>query len=88
MPQLDLKFDGDNCWPDLEKLRADGKLIDCMGNETSLEIAVLQGGMASGEASVTIRINGPDGQVVLTETSWRLFHLAARAIEAKIGRPR
>lgn len=88
MPTIDLQLDGDNCWPDLTRLRKAGALKDLMGNETSLSIAVLPGGTEGGEVSVTFRVNAPDGQVILFETTWYLLHAAVRTIEATYGKPR
>lgn len=46
-------------------------------------IAVIDGGTMSGHPSVAIRIDTPDGSVILGETTARLFCLAAKAIIAK-----
>ena len=48
-------------------------------------IAALPGGMASGRTSLTIRIDLPNGDVVLAETSLALLQLAARAFTARYG---
>lgn len=75
MPSLDIKLDGDNCWPELRELVGTDRLIDV----ELKAVALLPGGMASGKASVTLRIDLPDGRVVLAQTSADLFCAAARA---------
>lgn len=71
MPVLDIIMDGDNCWPELkEKGFITGNWVG---------IARLRRGMVSGAASVTVRIELPDGQTVLAETSLALIENAARA---------
>ena len=51
--------------------------------ESDIKVAVLDKGMESGRPSVAIRIDLPDGKVVLAETSARLFCTAAKVIMAK-----
>jgi ABC-type uncharacterized transport system permease subunit len=52
-----------------------------MGAEAApIEVALLRGGMQSGAPSVTLRLDLPDGRVVLTETSLALFALAAETL--------
>ena len=81
MPSLRIILDGDGAWPDLTQKANDGLLLQ--GKWTG--IAALPGGMASGRPSVSIRIDLPDGRVVWTETSMRLFLSAARAFTARYG---
>jgi hypothetical protein len=80
MPALNLITDeGDDPWPDLR-----GKEVVHLGNGAPpIGVAVLSGGMASGRPSLMLRIDLPDGQIVMAETSARLFCLAARVIQAK-----
>lgn len=88
MPQmLPIHLDGDGCWPDVTKLREEGRLIDLMGSDTGpvLELAALPAGTVSGKASVTVRVNLPDGRVVLTEVTLRLLKLAVDAIATRYG---
>lgn len=78
MPSLDVILEGDNCWPDLNQKKADGKLISLMGNDIPvIGIARLAHGMHSGKSSVVIRIDLPNGQTIMTETSLALFCQAA-----------
>ena len=80
MPSLDIHLDGDKCWPDLEAKRE--QIIHVTEH---LEVAALSGGMQSGRPSVALRIDLPDGRVVIAETSMRLFLGAARAFRARYG---
>ena len=83
MPRAVIVPAGDGCWPDLREKRERGLLLDAMGENASITFAGLSGGMESGRASVSIRIDLPDGRVVVTETSLRLFKAAAVALAAK-----
>ena len=80
MPMLNIKRDGDKAWPDLDEKAAAGKLVETQ----TIAIALLPGGMASGKASVGIRIDLPDGTVVLAQTSHELFESAARAFRVRL----
>lgn len=84
MPAIKLHVNGDGCWPDLtiERLQTGEGIINMMGNDQPpLELAALRGGMASGATSVTLRINLPDGQVLLTETSLALLDMAVQTFK-------
>lgn len=83
MPILPLHLNGDGCWPDLadiQKRVADGRVIHLVGH--GLELARLPGGMSSGATSVTLRVNLPDGRVVLVETSLANLRMAVQAFDA------
>ena len=72
-------LNGDGAWPDLKE-----KPFIHMGNGSPpIQIAMLDAGMKSMRPSVAIRLDLPDGQTVLAETSARLFVTAARTIMAK-----
>lgn len=43
-------------------------------------IGLLRHGTSEGRASVALRIRLDDGRTVIAETTWRLFHTAARAL--------
>jgi uncharacterized protein (UPF0371 family) len=79
MPMLNIKLDGDNCWPDLAD-KPEGELIETQ----TIEVALLPGGMSSGKASVAIRIDLPDGRTVIAQTSQELFDAAARAFRGRL----
>jgi hypothetical protein len=79
MPAIDLNLQGDGAWPDL---LSNERVIECQG---PIKMALLRGGMVSGRASVTIRLDLPDGRVVLTQTSLALLFNAVRALTAAPG---
>jgi hypothetical protein len=81
MPTITLRLHGDNAYPDLA---ARPEAVIHLGNDAPpIGITALAGGMASGNASVMLRLDLPDGRVVLAETSLRLFLLAADALRAQ-----
>lgn len=81
MPTIRMIMDGDKAWEDLRGREGD---VHHLANDAPpIQVAVLAGGMASGLPSVAIRIDLPNGQFVIAETSARLFCSAARSIEAK-----
>ncbi len=75
---LDLQLDGDNCWPELKEK---GFITAELSG-----IAGLPNGTVEGRPSVTVRIELPDGQTVLAETTLRLFLRAAEALAVRYGR--
>lgn len=78
MNGLTINLDGDKAWPDLQEKR---ERIVHLGNGTVIEVAALEGGMASGRTSLALRLNLPDGQVVIAETSLALFLDAATILK-------
>lgn len=79
MIPLIIDMRGDNAWPDLK----DKPLIHLGNGAPPIRVAVLEGGLTSGRPSVAIRLDLPDGQTVVAETSARLFCTAAKAIMGK-----
>jgi hypothetical protein len=80
MIPLEVHLDGDNCWPDLkERGFTEGQFK---------AVAALPQGTASGKPSVAVRVELPDGTVVVAETTLALFLTAADAIKARYGDPR
>jgi hypothetical protein len=79
VPALIIKLEGDRCWPDLEN-KPDDQIIAV----EHIEVALLPGGMASGAASVAIRLDLPDGRTVIAQTSQQLFDGAARAFRGRL----
>jgi len=68
-------MNGDNCWPDLKtKGFVEGNWIG---------IARLPKGTTSGNSTVTIRVELPDGQTILAQTTLRLLSNAVRAFEIR-----
>lgn len=84
MIQMNVLLEGDKCWPDLEQKAIDNKVIHLDGNDLPpIQVGVIEGGLASGRPSLTLRIDLPDGKVILAETTARLFCTSARIIMAK-----
>jgi hypothetical protein len=75
--------DVDGQWGDVE----DGRKVHHLRGE-GLAIGGLAGGMKSGAASVMVRVDLPNGETVLAETSLALFLSAADALKARHGDPR
>ena len=74
MPVIDLNLDGDNAWPEL----GDKGFIDV---GTTIKVARLRGGMASGEDSLAIRFDSSDGVVTIAQTSVAAWKAVCRALE-------
>lgn len=86
MPLMNVRLDGEGCWPDLVEKNASGKLIDLMNASTPIQFALLKRGMNSGKSSVTMRVDLPDGRTVLTQTSMDLFETGAKVLMIGDGR--
>ncbi len=54
-------------------------------SDAYMEVIRVPRGMQSGKSSVFIRIDLPDGRIVMAETSMALFLTAANAFAAKEG---
>lgn len=79
MISMNIILDGDRAWPDLNSK----EVIHLGQGAPPISVAVLEMGLASGRPSVAIRIDLPDGRVVVAETTARLFCGAANAIMAR-----
>jgi hypothetical protein len=88
MPSMQIILEGDGIWRDLPALDRAGNLIAAMGEAAAWQLAALAGGMESGAPSVSLRLDLPDGRVVVTETSLALLLTAADAFKARYGDPR
>lgn len=75
MPSLQIHLDGDGVWPDMTP----DKIIkgDLIG------VSALAAGMDSGRASVSFRVELPDGKIVFCETTMRLFLNAANVFRTR-----
>lgn len=80
MPILDINLNGDGAWPELRDCAPD-KIF----RTDHAKMVALEGGMQSGRPSVAIRIDLPDGQVVIWETSVGQFQQAAAALRGRFG---
>lgn len=80
MPRLTIMLPGSEpVWPELEP----AEIIHLANDAPAIQVAVLEGGMKSGLPSLALRLDLPDGKIVIAETSARLFCTAARAILAR-----
>jgi hypothetical protein len=52
-----------------------------------MQVSGLEGGMQSGKPSLALRLDLPDGRVVIAETSLALLVSATRALVARYGDP-
>lgn len=89
MAEVQIILEGDGVWPDLAAKQEAGTLVWLgLGNGVPpIQIGALAGGMTSGEPSVAIRLDLPDGRTVVAELSLRLFMAAAHAFAARYGDP-
>mgnify|MGYP001566745221 CR=1 FL=1 len=90
MPIIHVNIEGDAAWSDIRQLAEanDPRLIQAMGNDTVWHLTILEDGMKSGAYSVGLRLDLPDGRVVLAETSWAALRTAYVALAAKVEPPR
>lgn len=82
MPVLKVLLD-EPAWPDLAEHPE--RLIWLSNDEPPIQIGALEAGMTSGRPSVAIRIDLPDGRIVVAETSLRLFQMANAALLGRFG---
>lgn len=81
MPGIKILLEGDGVWSDLVDK-------DVITLKDDWQMSALPGGMASGAPSIAIRLDLPDGQVIIAETSLKLLLTAADVFKAKYGDPR
>lgn len=53
-----------------------------LAHGTLVRVGLLRHGTTEGRASVALMVKLDDGRTVIAETTWRLFHTAARALAA------
>lgn len=75
MTPLDVKLDGDNCWPELQESGFVPAQI--------IGIARLPVATSGGRSAVVVRIQLEDGRTVLAQTTLRLMSTAMKAIEIR-----
>lgn len=75
--------DGDGAWPDL--VDRPFRWFRNVPGEPQAELAIgaLSGGMASGNPSVAIRLDIPDEDPIIVETSLKLLVTAVRVLQAR-----
>lgn len=87
MEVLHVNFD-DPAWPDLGEypLASDEKRVaPHLHHSTSIEVTMLPDGTNQGKPSVAFRINLPDGDVVIAQTTYALFEMAAAALKGRLA---
>lgn len=77
---INLKLEGDGAWPDL--LQNTVRVVDYQG---PIDMVVLPEGMTSGKPSVALRLDLPDGTVVIVQTSLAILQTAMGAIKGRYG---
>lgn len=73
-------------WPEID--RDDPRVIWLGEGSPPIGVTGLEGGMKSGKPSAALRLDLPDGRIVIAETSLALFLTAADALKARYGDPR
>jgi len=86
MQVLQVILDGEGCWPDLEEKSF--QVVHLGNGAPAIQMAGLHEGMTSGKPSVSIRLDLPNGTIVVAETSLALLLTAADALKAHYGDPR
>ena len=77
MPNIKIIFDGDGAFEDVkDKLTGEAELT---------RVALLRGGMASGEAAVAFLVEADDGNRYVAQTSVEILTAVARAIKINLG---
>lgn len=79
MPVIHLTFD-DPAWPELR----DRELVRY---QDPISVTALPHGMESGGTSVALRLDLPDGQIVIVETSLAILAAVVRGIMARYPDP-
>lgn len=83
MPELRIVLDPDQLGLGIEY---EGQLIH-LGDDAEIVITGLPDGMTSGKPSMAFAFKLPNGDLVVAETSWRLFATAYSAFLGKFGDP-
>ena len=78
MPEINCIVDGQGAWQDLASKRE--KVLHL--SDPHISIARVPRGMASGRSSVMIRIDLPNGTVIMAENSMRCFLACADIFKA------
>jgi hypothetical protein len=81
MPELHIILEGDGAFRDWQNREQHHTLLP-------MRVSALEAGMESGDPSIMIGIELENGEVVMAETSLRLFLTAADAFRARYGDPR
>lgn len=71
-------------WPDLAEKRDQLSWLNS-NDDPPIQIGALERGTVGGRPSVAIRIDLPDGRIVVAETTLRLFQMANAALLGRFG---
>jgi len=82
MPIINLKLNGERAFSDLQG-KEKGDIIH---RKAAFTVASLAKGMKSGHPSLAIRIDLPEGKVLIQETSVAAWLAIAAALEMRFGR--
>lgn len=80
MKRLDIKLDGDNCWPELRD--GDRMIVGDLTGVALLPDATTQSGAKV--PGVTLRVDLPDGRSVLALVKLELLSAALRACQGRL----
>ncbi len=78
MVSITIVSNSGTAWTDLPDKQRDGRLLH---TQEPIQVGLVPGGMASGAASVALRLDCPDGRVLVAETSLTALAAAVRALE-------
>ena len=87
MQIIKVVFGTEPVWPELAAKYDAGKVYWLGEDAPMIQISGLDGGMVSGKPSIVIRLDLPDGKVVVAETSWAIFDAAHSALRGRFGAP-
>jgi hypothetical protein len=82
-PVMTIVLEGD--WAFKDEADKAEQVIHLADASPPIKVALLEGGMQSGKASVAIGLDIGEGRYVIAETSLELFLSAARAFAVKTG---
>ena len=74
-------------WPELVDALGAGRVVH-LANGAIIDVGALERGTTGGKPSIALKIDLPDGRVVVAETTLALFLTTADALQAKFGDPR
>lgn len=75
---MDIKLDGDGCWPELNP-------DECLDlTDVEWKVALLQNGTVRGKPTVLLRVDVEGGRPILLQTTLALFLAAAEAFKGRM----
>lgn len=82
-PMIHVELEGDGAWSDLPEPH---KIVHY---QKSWRVALLKQGMRSGRSSIALRLDLPNGDVVVAQTSLAAWLAATKVLEAgdQVGEP-